>query len=80
MFGGTGTVALIAHKTGRRYLHIDISEEYNEVAKGRIEDYEKEQSQLEFFKSDEGQVNIQAIKNRKDSVIRKKRGNAHSAS
>jgi len=78
MFGGTGTVALVAHKTGRRYLHIDISEEYNEVAKGRIEDYQKGQSQLEFFKSDEGQMDIQAIKNRKDTVIRKKRGSDYS--
>ncbi|PIU33273.1 hypothetical protein COT04_00985, partial [Candidatus Shapirobacteria bacterium CG07_land_8_20_14_0_80_39_12] len=32
MFGGTGTVAVVAYKTGRHFIHIDISEEYNKVA------------------------------------------------
>lgn len=36
MFGGTGTVATVAHKTGRHFIHIDISEEYNEVAQERL--------------------------------------------
>jgi len=36
MFGGTGTVALVAHKTGRNFLHIDISEEYCKIAKERV--------------------------------------------
>src|SRR3989344_4768332 len=36
MFGGTGTVAAGAHKTGRHFIHIDISEEYNEVANRRL--------------------------------------------
>lgn len=36
MFGGTGTVAVVAHKTGRHFIHIDISEEYNEVAQERL--------------------------------------------
>ncbi|MDP3988536.1 MAG: transcriptional repressor LexA [Candidatus Levybacteria bacterium] len=36
MFGGTGTVAVVAYKTKRHFLHIDISEEYNEVAKNRL--------------------------------------------
>ena len=36
MFGGTGTVAAVAHKTGRHFIHIDISEEYNEVANRRL--------------------------------------------
>ena len=36
MFGGTGTVAAVAHKTGRHFIHIDISEEYNEVAQARL--------------------------------------------
>ena len=37
MFGGTGTVATVAYKTGRHFIHIDISEEYNEVAQKRLE-------------------------------------------
>lgn len=36
MFGGTGTVAVVAYKTGRHFIHIDISEEYNDVAKKRV--------------------------------------------
>lgn len=38
MFGGTGTVAVIAYKTGRHFIHIDISEEYNEVAQKRLDE------------------------------------------
>jgi len=37
MFGGTGTVAVVSHKTGRHFIHIDISEQYNKVAKERLE-------------------------------------------
>lgn len=37
MFGGTGTVAAVAYKTGRHFIHIDISEEYNEVAQKRLQ-------------------------------------------
>src|SRR3989344_963863 len=35
-FGGTGTVALVSYKTGRHFMHIDISDEYNEVANRRL--------------------------------------------
>ena len=37
MFGGTGTVAVVAYKTGRHFVHIDVSEKYCEIAKQRIE-------------------------------------------
>ena len=37
MFGGTGTVATIAVRTGRNFLHLDISPQYCKVAKGRID-------------------------------------------
>lgn len=37
MFGGTGTVAVVAYKTKRHFIHIDISDEYNEVAKRRLD-------------------------------------------
>lgn len=37
MFGGTGTVAIVACKTRRHFIHIDISEEYNNVAKTRLD-------------------------------------------
>ncbi len=35
-FGGTGTVAVVARRTGRHYIHIDISAEYNQIARARI--------------------------------------------
>jgi DNA modification methylase len=37
MFGGTGTVAVVAQKTGRHFIHIDISPKYCEVAEQRLE-------------------------------------------
>ena len=37
MFGGTGTVAVVAQKTGRHFTHIDISQKYCEIAKQRLE-------------------------------------------
>lgn len=46
MFGGTGTVALVAHRTGRKFIHIDISEEYCRIAYRRLQEA---QSQLELF-------------------------------
>jgi DNA modification methylase len=36
MFGGTGTVAAVARRLGRHYLHIDSSEEYCRLAAERI--------------------------------------------
>jgi len=37
MFGGTGTVAVVAYKTGRCFVHIDISPKYCEIAAKRLE-------------------------------------------
>lgn len=37
MFGGTGTVAVIAKRTKRNFIHIDISPQYCKVAKERLE-------------------------------------------
>jgi hypothetical protein len=37
MFGGTGTVAVVARKTGRHFIHIDISQRYCEIARQRLE-------------------------------------------
>lgn len=37
MFGGTGTVAVVAFKTGRHFIHIDISPKYCEVARQRLQ-------------------------------------------
>ncbi|HEY41380.1 MAG TPA: site-specific DNA-methyltransferase [Dehalococcoidia bacterium] len=37
MFGGTGTVAVVAHKTGRHFTHIDISQRYCQIAEQRLE-------------------------------------------
>lgn len=36
MFGGTGTVAVVAQRTGRNFIHIDISKEYCKVAESRL--------------------------------------------
>jgi site-specific DNA-methyltransferase (adenine-specific) len=37
MFGGTGTVAVVAYKTGRHFIHIDISPKYCQIAEHRLE-------------------------------------------
>lgn len=37
MFGGTGTVAVVAEKTGRHFIHIDISQKYCKIAEQRLE-------------------------------------------
>jgi DNA modification methylase len=36
-FGGTGTVAAVAKKTGRHFIHIDRSRKYCEIARQRLE-------------------------------------------
>ncbi len=36
MFGGTGTVAAVARRCGRHYVHIDASEEYCRMAYDRV--------------------------------------------
>jgi site-specific DNA-methyltransferase (adenine-specific) len=35
-FGGSGTTALVAKKTGRQYISIDKSEKYTEITKKRL--------------------------------------------
>lgn len=47
MFGGTGTVAVVAYKTGRRFIHIDVSEEYCQSALKRL-GVAQSQLQLQF--------------------------------
>jgi len=37
MFGGTGTVAVVAYKTGRHFIHIDVSAQYCATAAKRLE-------------------------------------------
>lgn len=37
MFGGTGTVAVVALKTGRHFIHIDISPRYCKIAENRLQ-------------------------------------------
>jgi DNA modification methylase len=41
IFGGSGTTAKMALKNGRQFIHIDISEEYNEIARKRILPFEE---------------------------------------
>ncbi|MBU0976951.1 MAG: site-specific DNA-methyltransferase [Nanoarchaeota archaeon] len=45
MFGGTGTVATVSHKAGRKFIHIDTSKEYCETARKRLEKVKSEMSQ-----------------------------------
>ena len=45
MFGGTGTVAVVSHKTNRKFIHIDISKEYCDVARKRLQKVKNEMSQ-----------------------------------
>jgi site-specific DNA-methyltransferase (adenine-specific) len=35
-FGGIGTVAAVAHRTGRHYVHLDLSKKYCEVTTKRV--------------------------------------------
>lgn len=46
VFGGTGTVAAVAFKNKRHFIHIDISEEYNKIAQTRLD---KVKNQLKLF-------------------------------
>ncbi len=45
MFGGTGTVPVVCSKTGRKFVHIDVSKDYNETARKRLDSVKKEMSQ-----------------------------------
>jgi DNA modification methylase len=35
-FGGTGTVAVVAKKTGRHFIHVDVSKKYCQIAARRV--------------------------------------------
>ena len=48
MFGGTGTVAVVAKKTGRNFIHIDISKEYCKVAARRLRLAKEKSSQVQL--------------------------------
>jgi len=45
-FNGAGTTTVVAKKTGRRYLGIDISEEYCKMAQRRVDEYDSGQQSL----------------------------------
>lgn len=47
-FNGSGTTCLAAEMLGRKWIGIDISENYCEVARQRIKDYQLEQQQLKI--------------------------------
>jgi len=48
MFGGTGTVAVVSHKTDRNFIHIDISKEYCNTAEERLRKVKSEMSQTKL--------------------------------
>lgn len=35
-FGGSGTTAMVAKRLDRRFIHVDINEYYNGIARKRI--------------------------------------------
>ena len=45
MFGGTGTVAVVSHKNDRKFIHIDISNEYCKTAQNRLDSVKKQKMQ-----------------------------------
>lgn len=49
MFGGTGTVAAVAAKTGRNFIHIDVSKEYCKTTKERLKKAKEEMSQQKLM-------------------------------
>ncbi len=49
MFGGTGTVASVAEKTGRKFIHIDISKEYCNTANERLRQAKEQLSQQKLM-------------------------------
>lgn len=48
MFGGTGTIAVVSQKTGRNFIHIDISPEYCKIAENRLAKVKDELSQVKL--------------------------------
>ena len=48
MFGGTGTVAVVAKTTNRNFIHIDISKEYCKVAEKRLNSAKEKLSQAKL--------------------------------
>lgn len=48
MFGGTGTVAVVAQKTERKFIHIDISKEYCKTAEERLKKIMQQKTIIKF--------------------------------
>ncbi|HLC75010.1 MAG TPA: site-specific DNA-methyltransferase [Candidatus Nanoarchaeia archaeon] len=48
MFGGTGTVAVVAKNTGRDFIHIDLSKEYCKLAEKRLNNAKEKLSQVKL--------------------------------
>jgi len=49
-FNGSGTTCLAAEMLGRKWIGLDISENYCKVAEERIKEYRTKQLQGELFK------------------------------
>jgi len=73
MFGGTGTVAVVAKKTGRHFLHFDISEEYNAVADERLGAVEPEAPRPASAGQEDGDGPVAATEARRRKVVRRSR-------
>lgn len=56
MFGGTGTVAYVAMKYERQFVHIDISKDYCEIALKRLETLCKPQTTLDACRRIEPEI------------------------
>lgn len=79
-FNGAGTTTLVAEKTGRKYIGIDISEEYCKIARERIDTEELKDFSSELDNKlmllgkdkslkDRGETPI-VLKNKKDKQLR----------
>lgn len=48
-YSGTGTTAVVAKKMNRKYLGVDISENYNNIARNRLNKQKSMKDQIEFL-------------------------------
>jgi len=74
MFGGTGTVATVAYKTGRNFIHIDLCAEYCEVALNRLKAARSQlELELDYVAREHPELNIKSSPSAKQVLHLKSR-------
>ena len=68
MFGGTGTVAVVAKKTGRNFIHIDSSNYYCKVAERRLDLAKERMSQVKLDSLKENNLILRTIGERIETI------------